>query len=254
MDFNKTKINYDDLIWGDKFSNCSFDNYKFYKIDELYERSSFDNSRVFISHNGDLAASPNIWDKISQYTDMWYSTNVTFIHDNVKPIPIGLENDYVNNSVYKKNCLYEEMKNINQPTKLLYVNHNIGTNPIERAPAYSIFQNNREITIDPHTNSMPIDSYYSKIKDHFFVFSPPGNGIDAHRSWEILYLGRIPIIKDIYHADLFSDLPVVKYTDYSQITEEFLNAERNRIIKNYHNYNFNKLKISYWIDTIKKHL
>jgi len=254
MDFNKTVITYDDLIWGDKFSSHFSDEVIFYKIDDLYNRGSFDRKKIFISHNGDLAANIDIWNKISQYTNTWYSTNVVFNNERVKPIPIGLENDYVTNSVGKKECLYRKMYEECEISKLLYVNHNVGTNPTERSSAYSIFHNTDEITVDNHSSDIAIEDYYSRIKNHFFVLSPPGNGIDAHRSWEILYLGRIPIIKDIYHEDLFSDLPVVKYTDYSQITLEFLEKERERILNNYGSFNFNKLKMSYWIDNIKKHL
>lgn len=35
----------------------------------------------------------------------------------------------------------------------------------------------------------------SEIRQHRFVLCPPGNGLDTHRYWEVLYWGSIPIVQ-----------------------------------------------------------
>jgi hypothetical protein len=61
-------------------------------------------------------------------------------------------------------------------------------------------------------------------------------------------MGSIPIIrKDIGYAE-FEDLPICIVNNWSDITLEFLESEKNRIINT--NYNLEKLKISYWINKI----
>jgi hypothetical protein len=34
------------------------------------------------------------------------------------------------------------------------------------------------------------------LSEYKFVLSPPGNGLDTHRTWEAMYLGVVPIVKD----------------------------------------------------------
>ena len=43
-----------------------------------------------------------------------------------------------------------------------------------------------------------------------FVLSPPGAGIDCHRTWELLYLDCIPIVQSSTINELYDDLPVLK--------------------------------------------
>ena len=55
-----------------------------------------------------------------------------------------------------------------------------------------------------------------------FDISPPGNGVDCHRTWESLALGCIVIIKDSFLNPLFEDLPVVIVKSWSDISEQSL--------------------------------
>jgi hypothetical protein len=44
----------------------------------------------------------------------------------------------------------------------------------------------------------PLDynSFLTKIKKHKFMICPMGNA-DCHRNWEVLYLGRVPIMRKV---------------------------------------------------------
>jgi hypothetical protein len=82
--------------------------------------------------------------------------------------------------------------------------------------------------------------YYNKLKDHKFVISPEGNGIDCHRHYEAILCGCIPIIEENYYMKhKYKNMPVLFTKDYSEITPEYLNIKYNEIIK--HKYNYSKL-------------
>lgn len=49
-----------------------------------------------------------------------------------------------------------------------------------------------------------------------FVLSAPGNGLDCHRTWELLYLGSIVITTSTSLDPLFQGLPVVVVEDWNE--------------------------------------
>ena len=90
---------------------------------------------------------------------------------------------------------------------------------------------------------------WKNIINYAFVLCPFGNGMDCHRSWEALCLGSIPIIKAPYFKKLFEDLPVLIVNEWNEITKELLNLTIDNF-KN-KNFNYNKLKLKYWVNKIK---
>jgi hypothetical protein len=85
------------------------------------------------------------------------------------------------------------MQNI-KPSKLLYINHNISTNPAMRQKPYELLSNKSWVTCVHGRNGENFDEYINNICNHFYTLSPEGNGIDCHRTWECLYLNRVPIV------------------------------------------------------------
>jgi len=86
------------------------------------------------------------------------------------------------------------------------------------------------------------------VKKHKFVLCPEGNGTDTHRTWETLYVGSIPIEKRNINNSFYQDLPICFVDSLSEINEDFLNYEFDRI-KNT-KWNLDKLNFSYWKDKI----
>jgi hypothetical protein len=244
-------IEYSDLIWGDKF-NC-IPNTKFLKIDDAYDFiKNNHSSKNIITHNGDIAVDEKFNSYINKFPK-WYGQNIVTASPKFSPIPIGLENDYVFNSIDKKNMLvrFSNERSSVIPSKMLYVNHNIGTNPSERNKPYRIFNTSSWSTVEHSGGFDYQEHYYSKILDHFFMLSPPGNGIDCHRTWEILYLKRIPILRKVGRLEeLYSDLPVVFIDNYEDISEEFLVRKYEEILDK--SFNFNKIKFLYWKNLIEQ--
>jgi hypothetical protein len=117
-------IEYSDLIWGDKF-NC-IPNTKFLKIDDAYDFiKNNHSSKNIITHNGDIAVDEKFNSYINKFPK-WYGQNIVTASPKFSPIPIGLENDYVFNSIDKKNMLvrFSNERSSVMPSKMFYVNHN----------------------------------------------------------------------------------------------------------------------------------
>ncbi|ESP62494.1 hypothetical protein SMITH_107 [Smithella sp. ME-1] len=61
---------------------------------------------------------------------------------------------------------------------------------------------------------------WNRYAEYPFVLSAPGNGLDCHRTWELLYLGTIVITKTSSLNSLFEGLPVVLIDDWKEIKDK----------------------------------
>jgi len=86
-----------------------------------------------------------------------------------------------------------------------------------------------------------------------FVICPFGNGLDTHRTWEVLSLGRIPIIPKSELNAIFQGLPVVEMEeeDWKQLSSSFLEKKYTEIVDKWESYNWDHLTLSYWVNKIK---
>jgi len=244
-------IPYDEYIWGDKFKVCfsNIENISFSNFpDRNYIRKTLSkDAKIIISHNGD---EPVTCDLINEYPNCryWFGQNIMCENNKVIPLPIGLENDYITGQPERKYILQQKSSLNIVPTRLAYLNCSVSTHRQDRQPAFDYFSRQNWCDV-----RVPYGNYYGfcdDILNHHFSISPRGNGLDCHRSWEILYLGRYPVMKKYYGLQkLFEDLPVVFVDDWTQVSEEFLNKELEKIQRT--SYNYDKLKFSYWKNLIE---
>ena len=96
-------------------------------------------------------------------------------------------------------------------------------------------------------SQLNFENYLEDLSHHKFAVSPEGNGIDCHRTWECLYLGVIPIVKESKAMSFFKDLPILFVDNYDDITPEFLEKEYEEKFKN---KNFDLKKIKYYINIV----
>ena len=149
-----------------------------------------------------------------------YAANAIYNNDKVIPCPYGVQRRF-NPGDNRIEILLNKMNNSSTVNKLLYVNHNIGTNVAERGGINELFINCEWASIN--VDRINYDEFLSKIGEHKFVICPIGNAIDCHRNWEVLYMRRVPIMKkNEYLEKLFKDYPVLFVESYSDITEELL--------------------------------
>ena len=190
----------------------------------------------------------------------WFCQNCDIdSEDYLTPIPVGL--DY--HTIHKKNYWGEfQTHNIIQDLDINFLSRNRLGNFNNRK--YDLFC---DIHLNSHNMSERIiafekskdisnvffvcerikrSEYWKKMKLSKFIISPPGVGLDCHRSWEALALGVVPIIKSSKLSKIFQNLPVLIVDSFEEINDELL-----RSYKLQNNYDLKKITLKFWIDQIK---
>lgn len=206
------------------------------------------NKFIIVTHNSDINID-NV-KNLPKNVIKWYSQNVNCNNDMLYSLPIGLENSKWFPHLQKQQKIKNKIKETKNIRNLVYMNHNIKTNIKERTAPYELLKNKLFVTVEMSSNGQNFDNYIDQIYNHKFVICPQGNGIDTHRKWETLYLNTIPIEKRIINSSYYEDLPICLVDDWSQITEDFLNREYDRIINT--KWNLDKLDMFYWKNEICK--
>jgi hypothetical protein len=193
----------------------------------------------------------------------WYTQNYdkTIIHPKLKPIPIGFDLHtsklFVNNSKLDK-IKYMIYKRMTSPTnkrisdKILSDTHNSITHP-ERKTLYDLICNNKNIQfVNGKQTFIEITNLYNSYN---FVLSPRGNGLDCHRTWELLLAGVIVITKTSSLDDMYinNNLPVVILKDWNELNinleKKLLEWYTTHIEKTSVDNIFKKLTFDYWLKT-----
>jgi len=190
----------------------------------------------------------------------WYSKNICISHPKLVAVPIGPKMQWYTTNFFgedKTDTLKLYNKHYLEPSKkfkdtlskpnLLYVNMDINTT---NNPFYikhinirkDLIQHvSKEFNISSNTS---IEKYIEELSRCKFCVSPPGRGIDAHRTWESLMVGTIPICISSDLDSIYEKLPVLIVNDYTVITKDFLEAEYLKITSK--NYDFSILYCNYW--------
>lgn len=198
-----------------------------------------------------------------------YAWNIPYLHPKLNVIPIGL------NFYRQKHILTDflEKHPMVKKTKLLGVNFSQDTNPIRKLlldkvnkewKTFSTFmktfpspkQYYRPSNVDGQISITETNQdYYLEIAQFKFILSPPGAGIDCHRTWEALYLDSIPIVHSSTINKLYEELPVLVIENWDHIDNEFLLKKYQEITQKKREgvYNLNKLTLDYWKNLILKY-
>lgn len=205
---------------------------------------------IVVTHNSDV----NIDDKYEAPDNVirWFSQNVNVYKDYLDSLPIGLENDMWFPGINKKQQMQDKLTDSRHYHNLVYMNHNIATNPSKREYPYQVLEHKSWVTSDRGANGYDFGTYIDNIYNHLFVICPEGNGIDTHRIWECLYMGVIPIVENNINNSFYTDLPMLVVDDWDELTEEGLMA--TYLTKQSMVVNRNKLYFRYWEDRIKSYL
>ena len=98
----------------------------------------------------------------------------------------------------------------------MYFNCNQNTNTKERRECFDEVSKADNVTVDSPNLTYP--QYLDRIKEHMFALSPRGNGLDCHRTWEILMMRRVPTIKREGQLErLYGNMPVIFVDNWSDI-------------------------------------
>jgi len=177
---------------------------------------------------------------------LWFGQNS--YSKNVTPIPIGFENIRWEKSFGPKTrLLYEARESEFFPTKTVYLNCNKNRSPGARHECYNSVKQMNFVSVDQP--NLTYQQYLNRIKEHKFVLSPRGNGLDCHRTWEILMMRRVPIIKrEGCMERLYKNIPVLFIDEWSDLNK--LNLEK--LYKEFSFDNQDYLTERYWLNLILK--
>jgi len=125
---------------------------------------------------------------------------------------------------------------------------------LNRRPLYDLIHKKSWIKFLPNSKR---SNFWEEISDKVFVLCPPGNGMDTHRTWEVLMLGRIPIIKKLPINDVYDKLPVWiidDWEDFSKLETEDFVIKHKEFCEKWNSYDFSRLTLEYWRNYIKDHV
>ena len=230
-------------------------------------------SATFILVSGDSDESiPGMIFNMEEFTKFiesdkiicWYAQNCTVTHPKLKPIPIGL--DYHTLARNAQNWGKKQSQN-DQENELIAIENNSLPFYEREIKCYSNFHFNTKKTnkfnydrtdaikkipkdlvfYEPNIKSR--SESWKKQTEFAFVLSPHGNGLDCHRTWEALCLGCIPIVKSSSIDSIYDKLPVLIVDDWSDINIDLLSST----IKSFREmrFDYNRLKLEYWVNLIK---
>jgi len=224
------------------FSNLFTVNELFY---ELNKYDCYKNIKL-ITHQSDIAVNKKMFVKKPKCISEWYSINVKDKVEGLTPIPIGLSNDYSNKNLTKK--YYSRLKKVNFNEKInkLYINFEVNTNFAERYYLIKFFSQQSWAKVE--TKKLSLEEYVENLNKYKFVLCPPGNGMDTHRMWEVLYSNSVPVIKNYLTYKPANELGVLKISNFTDITEELLKSYDKET-----SYN-EKLSTDYWFEIINKNV
>lgn len=239
-------------VASDFFDGCIV----FVKTDRLWEFiyniiPAVTNYFKLITHQSDL----NVTEEYSCLADNkllihWFAQNCSYKHSKISPIPIGLEDRWWHNN----GVLWEFKQYIknNDPSCLKIVSaFNTSTN-YEIRSIWKAQLDGNNCVAKAH-GKMNSREYRHWAKQFIFIASPPGNGLDCHRTWEAMYMNMIPIVKKDIMTEYFINLKLPMYAIQSELELSKFTSEKLKDIKNELSKKSNKeaLYADYWFNIIR---
>lgn len=259
FDIVNNDIIFNNYISGDFFSNLSNDKTILYVKTDYLDNQAWrvtKNYTVLITHNSAYEIDSSKFKKFLQCGKFkyWFAQNPNINEPRLFTLPVGLMNKRWH-KYPRFNLMMEEKKKNIKPTKILLLNFSIKNNKEKRQQCADSFINKTYAT---NNVVYKIKNFIGDVKeydrtffnvmlDHLFIACPEGKGIDTHRFWETLYMGRYPVVLHNRVTDSFSDLPVLILNKWEDFDKEYLIFLEK--IKN-NNFSYKKLTQEYWIDRI----
>lgn len=182
---------------------------KFEKIKEI--DSIIPGKYILITHNSDFSANSEAIEVIENLPKLvyWYGQNIEASRLRTT-IPIGLENLWHGRAypgVYGKVAALNVTK-----TQKYLASANFRPRHSERRALLERLKSLEWVdttgwgyhSTDPTVSKH--EAWLRKQAEYKFVISPPGNGIDCHRTFEMILIGAIPVMRSTIIDSVFADL------------------------------------------------
>lgn len=161
-----------------------------------------------VFHNHDKLPSLNFFKCLNDLCFDTFCVNIIDESVSVTPLPIGLENRWrLNNGRISPFVDAQlRLKRRDPRSQMVFAAFDVRTNYPERSVAR---QACIEAGVSFYDHRISPRLHRRLLLDTHFVISPPGNGLDCHRTWEAIYLGCVPVVLRRALADEFTtSLPI----------------------------------------------
>jgi len=201
---------------------------------------------ILISHMSDKPITNKRFDMKPLCIKKWFAENAVYDHEDLIPIPLGLENHigkskgkYTNHEWLDKN--QHTLPELKKGTSL-YCNWVDSTNAAGRKMVIKQLQETSfSLCIE---SGLLYEEYCMNMAQHRFVICPPGHGADTHRVWEALYFGCVPIVIKNHIYDNYN-LPILQLESYKELTTEMIEDFLKK------DFNYKQLYMEYWEEKIE---
>lgn len=225
---------------------------------------------VLISHNSDAAVEERHLPALeSGAIRHWFAQNAMARHPRLTALPIGVANAQW---PHGDTALMAEIARTPVSKRAgVYANFSVATNRSVRGPLHEALRARPFVAFptvpwtlklayaqlraalkgrafDATRTPLPPAVYLRDLARWRYCVSPPGNGVDCHRTWEALYLGCVPVVS-VVPPGLLEGLPHVRLDDLAAMTLEDLDAALAAMTGP---AAFEKLSLSHWRARIRQ--
>jgi len=201
-----------------------------------------DDPFVLVSHNSDDCVDERFLSLLDDDRLVhWFAQNAVVEHAKLTPLPIGIAN-----AQWPHGNLDDLADVCAQPPavrrSVVYSNFDVQTNPLARNPLLALLSSRSFVWQAP---LRPYREYLADMASCRWCVSPPGNGVDCHRTWEALYLGVVPVVSRTgWGAKLHDGFPVAQFEDFAEMTMDGLIEQCEFFAKR--DFDFTPLSMTYW--------
>ena len=178
-----------------------------------------------------------------------FAQNLTHPTPGVEPLPIGLENAWRCRNGRPKDFRTNRRKSQVRIPRIVWA-FNVETNVIERGMAA-----NELITspIADRLDQLTPRQHRRALSRYSFVASPPGNGLDCHRTWEAMYLGCVPVVLRSHMTTHYEQigLPIWVVDSFNELRDLSEDQLRKKYYELSPKFGSEAMWASYWITRIK---
>ena len=203
---------------------------------------------VVIMSHGDLLPSPSLLTEIADRSARLFAINAVEETEKIRAIPLGLENFSRNINGRLKDYFGSLDSPSERPrTRNVFTAFEPENNPSVRGPLVELLRGSR---FGWSRRRMSPEQYREAVSESMFVLSPPGRGLDCHRTWEAIYLGAVPVVLEgSLPPGLLHDLPIHAVSSY----EHFLNLSHSDMAGLFQEVcavNARKAYMPFWVDAV----
>ena len=205
---------------------------------------------IVIMSNGDFTPEHSLLLRISEKSKRVFAINLPVETHKIRAIPLGLENFSWNRNGRLTDFLSQSQHIVrNQKLHEVFASFAVRNNPQVRLPIAEALKDSSFYWSEKRLSP---ENYRARVRESKFVISPPGRGLDCHRTWEALYLGAVPVVQEGSLAPgLIDGLPILAVADYADFFAK-TPLERHEIYESLTSRGLEKAFMPYWLERISR--